>query len=185
MITGFNTNVRHGGRVFHVQTEDSGIKNPHVISHLYFGGTILSSEKQTYDQLLEQEGDLTSAIRSLMEEQHRRMLEGLKRGDFDAVITDRLGTPEDDVGREPAAAAAGPAEVRSAAAAGPAEARSAPAVKSAEAGSAAAGDAEGYEFGDGIVSDKPLDEVILEYLVEKARTRPGDTRPGRGNRSRE
>jgi hypothetical protein len=174
MITGFNTNVRHGGRVFHVQTEDSGLKNPHVISHLYFGGTILSSEKRTYDQLLEQEGDLTPAIRSLMEEQHRKMLEGLKRGDFDAVITDRVGAPEDDVGREPAAAAAGPAE-----------APSAPAVKPAEAGSAAARDAEGYEFGDGIVSDKPLDEVILEYLVEKARTRTGDTRPGRGNRSRE
>ena len=163
MITGFNTNVRHGGRVFHVQTEDSGIKNPHVISHLYFGGTILSSEKRTYDQLLEQEGDLTSAIRSLMEEQHRRMLEGLKRGDFDAVIVDRLGAPEDGTATGKAAA---PAE--------PAEAPSAP-----------AGPAEDHEFGDGIVSDKPLDEVILEYLVEKARTRTGDMRTGRGNRSRE
>jgi hypothetical protein len=30
-------------------------------------------------------------------------------------------------------------------------------------------------FGDGIVSRKPLDEVILEYLVDKARERP----PGR------
>ena len=45
MITGFNTNVRHGGRVFHVQTEDSGLAHPHVISHLYYGGTILGSEK--------------------------------------------------------------------------------------------------------------------------------------------
>jgi hypothetical protein len=36
------------------------------------------------------------------------------------------------------------------------------------------------------VSEKPLDEVILEYLVEKARHRAADggTRPGRGSRSR-
>ena len=66
MITGFNTNVRYGGRVFHVQTEDSGLKNPHVISHLYFGGTILASEKRDYAQLLDQGGDLTGAIRILM-----------------------------------------------------------------------------------------------------------------------
>ena len=28
MITGFNTNVRYGGRVYHVQTEDSGRSYP-------------------------------------------------------------------------------------------------------------------------------------------------------------
>ena len=78
MITGFNTNVRHGGRVFHVQTEDSGLNNPHVISHLYIGGTILASEKRDYAQLLDQGGDLTRAIRSLMDEQHNEMLAGLK-----------------------------------------------------------------------------------------------------------
>jgi hypothetical protein len=27
-------------------------------------------------------------------------------------------------------------------------------------------------FGEGIVSTKPLDEVILDYLVDKARVRP-------------
>ena len=53
MITGFNTNVRHGGRVFHVQTEDSGRDHPHVISHLYYGGTILASEKRDYAEHLE------------------------------------------------------------------------------------------------------------------------------------
>ena len=68
MITGFNTNVRHGGRVFHVQTEDSGRNHPHVISHLYFGGTILASEKCDYAHLLGAQGDLTMAVRGLMEE---------------------------------------------------------------------------------------------------------------------
>src|SRR5262245_18055169 len=48
MIIGANTNVRHRGVTFHVQTEDSGRANPHVISHLYHHGTILASEKTEY-----------------------------------------------------------------------------------------------------------------------------------------
>lgn len=161
MITGFNTNVRHGGRVFHVQTEDSGLKNPHVISHLYFGGTILSSEKRKYGDLIDQAVDLTQTIRNLMEEQHKKMLKALKRGEFDTVIAERLGDPNESTGEQPVPAAA---------------------PEPAEAVAEAADD---HEFGEGIVSEKPLDEVILEYLVDKARTRTGDTRPGRGNRSRE
>jgi hypothetical protein len=44
-------------------------------------------------------------------------------------------------------------------------------------------------FGDGIVSHKPLDEVILEYLVEKARGRGSAAktpvnRPARESRSK-
>ncbi|MGI9590126.1 MAG: hypothetical protein ACR2P8_02065 [Myxococcota bacterium] len=165
MITGFNTNVRHGGRVFHVQTEDSGLKNPHVISHLYYGGTILSSQKRDYAQLLGQDADLTAAIRSLMEEQHRKMLEALQRGEFDAVIAERLGDPAaEDPTPHPAEA-----EVQAEPASAPPDPPS----------------GDDPEFGDSVVSEKPLDEVILEYLVDKARTRAGDTRPGRGNRSRE
>ncbi len=52
MITGSNTNIRHRGRLFHVQTEDSGREHPHVISHLYYQGTILGSEKTTYADLM-------------------------------------------------------------------------------------------------------------------------------------
>jgi hypothetical protein len=35
---------------------------------------------------------------------------------------------------------------------------------------------EGRSFGQGIVTEKPLDEVVLEYLVDAARKRK---RPGR------
>ena len=44
MIIGANTNVRHRGVLFHVQTEDSGRSNPHVISHLYHQGTIVQDQ---------------------------------------------------------------------------------------------------------------------------------------------
>lgn len=154
MITGFNTNVRHAGRMYHVQTEDSGRDHPHVISHLYHGGTILASEKREYAELLEAE-DLVERVRGLMEEQHRAMQERLQGGDFDAVIAERLD------GAAPTAAQP----------VAPPDPEPAP---------------EPRAFGEGIVSEKPLDQVILEYLVDKARSRGASAaRAGRGSRSRE
>ena len=147
MITGFNTNVRHGGRVFHVQTEDSGRDHPHVISHLYYGGTILSSEKREYAEQLDA-ADLSSIGRGLMDAQHRAMLERLAGGEFDSVIAERLGGGETTDGSTESSAARESAPV---------------------AGEVLEAEARG--FGEGIVSDKPLDEVILDYLVDKSRSR--------------
>ncbi len=167
MITGSNTNVRHGGKLFHVQTEDSGRRNPHVISHLYFGGTILASEKTKYDELLDLESEsLAKDVRGLIEEQHKPMLKKLKCGEFDLVIAERLGGATDDSDTASNHAKASPPTA-------PAPTQPiidepvAPVAESPGQGAAPA-------FGDGIVSQKPLDEVILEYLVEKARDRAGD-----------
>jgi hypothetical protein len=154
MITGFNTNVRHGGRLFHVQTEDSGRRHPHVISHVYYQGTILASEKSSYAQRVES-ADLEIEVRALMERQHKSMVARLNKGEFDAVVAERLG-------------AASPA-----AAAPPAPAPP-PVDAFAPRPAAAKGD---RSFGDGIVSQKPLDEVILDYLVDKARARPDRSLP--------
>jgi hypothetical protein len=50
-ILGFNHNIRHRGVVFHVQTEDSGVDNPHLFTHLFHGGTILSTRKLVPESL--------------------------------------------------------------------------------------------------------------------------------------
>jgi hypothetical protein len=90
MLSGFNTNVRHRGVLFHVQTEDSGRNHPHVITHLYHGGTILASEKSGYQELLEQ-GELQAKVRALMEGQHAAMLKRLRAGELDEILAERLG----------------------------------------------------------------------------------------------
>jgi len=144
MITGYNANIRHGDRVYHVQTEDSGRANPRIITHVYFEGTILATERRDYSDRLEAP-DLVSVVRQLMEEQHARVVEQLRRGDFDAVIAARLSPSAPDAEPRPA---------------GPGEGARA--------------------FGEGIVSERPLDDVILEYLVAKSRERSGG---GRGSRS--
>ncbi len=165
MITGFNTNVRHGGRVFHVQTEDSGRDHPHVISHLYYGGTILASEKREYAEHVDAP-DLTSVVRRLMDEQHRSMLERLAGGHFDPVISERLGGGETT---DPSAAVRN--ETTDGTTAQPAETTSPAAPPAPEPSRAEPTAPEARAFGEGIVSDKPLDEVILDYLVDKSRTR--------------
>ena len=89
MITGCNTNVRHRSAMFHVQTEDSGREHPHIISHVYHGGTIIASEKSEYRDRIDSE-DLDAEVRGLIEDQHQSMLKRLRSGDFDAAIEERL-----------------------------------------------------------------------------------------------
>jgi hypothetical protein len=178
MITGYNANIRHGERVFHVQTEDSGRAHPHVITHLYFEGTILASERRDYAAIVDAP-DLVSRVRQLMEEQHAAVVERLRRGDFDAVIEARLSPTRraaSEVPSEMATPAATPLPRALRALPGPKRETARP-----EAKTRPASPVEGPRaFGDGIVSQRPLDDVILEYLVAKSRERSGG---GRGSRS--
>ncbi len=52
MITGFNTDVEHGGITYHVQTEDKGLDTPLILSLVYVGGAILASKRSPYDDLI-------------------------------------------------------------------------------------------------------------------------------------
>lgn len=82
MITGFNTDIKHGNLVFHVQTEDKGAENPFVESLVYVGGEIVGSKKTPYDDAV-REGGL-AAIQEMMETQHRKMIAAVQRGRFDS-----------------------------------------------------------------------------------------------------
>jgi hypothetical protein len=92
-ILGYNHNFRHRGLVFHVQTEDSGIENPHIFTHLFNGGVILASRKLTYDS-----GSAEEVVKALMQAQHKAMLKDLRRGSFDDKIDAYFG---DDPALEP------------------------------------------------------------------------------------
>lgn len=88
-ILGYNHNVRYRGLIFHVQTEDSGVLSPHLFTHLFVGGVIVSTRKLVYDN-----GSAEEAIKSLMQAQHKAVLKDLKRGSFDDKIDLYLaGTP--------------------------------------------------------------------------------------------
>ncbi|MBS2025923.1 MAG: hypothetical protein JST92_26290, partial [Deltaproteobacteria bacterium] len=95
-VVGFNHNVKHQGRVFHVQTEDSGLPHAHYITHLFVGGNIVNSMKSSY---ADQTGasDLSAVVRKLMETQHKQMLKRLVAGEFNALI-ERFSAPHYEPG---------------------------------------------------------------------------------------
>lgn len=152
MISGFNTNVHHRDLLFHVQTEDSGRAHPHVISHVYHGGTILASARSDYSARVASP-DLVREVRVLMETQHKAMIARLEQGEFDAVINARLlgATGPQPPPTEPQTLKPAPPQAPVAPPVQPALPRG------------------GRGFGEGVVSERPLDEVILDYLVAKAR----------------
>ena len=81
-VLGYNHNFMHRGIVFHVQTEDSGVDNPHVFTHLFHGGVIVSSRRLDYDR-----DSREADVKSLMQAQHKAILRELKKGEFDAKIS--------------------------------------------------------------------------------------------------
>ena len=99
-ILGYNHNVRYRGLVFHVQTEDSGVLSPHLFTHLFHEGVIVSTRKLVYDA-----GAAEDAIKALMQAQHKAVMKDLKNGAFDDKIDINLaGT----AGLEPARAKTAP-----------------------------------------------------------------------------
>ena len=93
---GFNHNVKYGPRVYHVQTEDSGLPHAHYITHLFVGGNIVASMKTSYADKTA-DPNLNGLVRSLMEGQHKAMLKRLVSGEFNEMA-ERLSATHYDPG---------------------------------------------------------------------------------------
>jgi len=108
-LLGYNTNVRHKGKLYHIQTEDSGVNHPHIITHLFAdGGRIIASKKTAYAQYVGSE-NLQEIVKKLMQEQHKAMFIALRDCVYD----------EDEEGAATNVAAAPPATAAAAAPATP------------------------------------------------------------------
>jgi hypothetical protein len=84
---GFNNNVRTKDQVFHVQTEDSGLDAPHVITHLFAdGGRVIKSYKRSYKAAIATEADIGAYVKKLMKAQHLEIVMRLREGAFDAIL---------------------------------------------------------------------------------------------------
>ena len=171
MITGFNTDVKHKNRVFHIQTEDKGEANPYVESLVYVGGEILATKRTSYAEVV-QNGPRRPAVQDLMEQQHRTMIAAIQRGRFDGPnggvqVPDGMSAPE----APSAAASAGPSAPTlepppstPAAARAPRGERPDKAARAARAEKADATASAGMRapFPEG---DRSLDQMVLEYLI--------------------
>ena len=79
MISGFNTDVEFDNVVYHVQTEDKGLKSRLIVSLVYDRGTILASKRSSYDDLANgtfDEGELAERV----QKQHKLICAAVKAG---------------------------------------------------------------------------------------------------------
>jgi len=111
MVIGFNTDVRHQGRVYHVQTEDKGLDNPVIETLIYLGGEILAARRSSYADLVSRSA-AEKEIAERIESQHNRMILDIKEGKYEE--------------KQP------------------------------------------RPFGEGIISNKSFDEVVVEWLASQA-----------------
>jgi hypothetical protein len=150
MVVGFNHNIMYKGELFHIQTEDSGITNPHIITLLYRGGTIIASKKTSYADIIKVE-NLEQVVEELMKDQHKDLLRRLKSGEFD----------ERAFGR-PTAATAEAAGAKNPA---PFTAIEPPGKKAATVPPPAPDNPPRPAAGGIPKPQQSLDEIILDYLV--------------------
>lgn len=92
-LIGYNHNLRYKDRVFHVQTEDSGLSKPHIKSHVFFKGAVLSSASTDYANLATEPDHVDEVIR-IMRGQHKQLMRQLLRGELDGKIVSVLGSLE-------------------------------------------------------------------------------------------
>ena len=93
VITGFNTDVEHGGVVYHVQTEDKGLESPLILSLVYSGGAILASKRSPYEDLIAA-GFNEAALAERLKRQHRLICAAINAGRLDELK--RMGERLDD-----------------------------------------------------------------------------------------
>lgn len=160
MVVGFNHNIRVRGELFHVQTEDSGRANPHIVTLLYHGGTIIGSAKTSYADIIKTD-QLELVVESIMKDQHKEMMRRLKNGEFDSRIAAAVAV-------SPALPGAPHRQTTSAApAAAPPAAHLAPRAPASPT-AAPAPSAGGLPAASGPpapIATRSLDEVILDYLI--------------------
>ena len=79
--------------MFHIQTEDSGKRNPHIITHLFIGGDIIDSRRTSYEDIVGMP-EMEDVVREMMEEQHKNMLRDLKAGKYNYAVRASEGQEE-------------------------------------------------------------------------------------------
>jgi hypothetical protein len=82
MNFGFNSNVRVGEALFHVQTEDRGPSHPFLDTVVYLSGRVIHKRSTSYEEFAAEiaEKDLAQKLHERLALQHRDVIAGLEAG---------------------------------------------------------------------------------------------------------
>jgi hypothetical protein len=139
MLTGYNTDFKFQGQIYHCQTEDGGHNNPYITSLMYHQGAILASRKTSYADIIKADC-LDDVVRELMMEQHKQMIRDLMQGKLETNVN----APQTEAPVTPAKAA-------------PVAPAPAPEVKKAPPPPPKPEE----------IKEKSLDDIILEFLEQE------------------
>src|SRR5580704_8122662 len=90
MSSGFNTDVRLGEQVFHIQTEDYGPGRSMIDTAVYQNGRVLYRRLSDYGDFALSSAFSESSLREKVERQHRAVIEDLRSGRLEADISAAL-----------------------------------------------------------------------------------------------
>jgi hypothetical protein len=87
MNFGFNSNVRVGDAVYHVQTEDRGPAHPFIDTIVYLSGRVVHKRSTSYEKYvraMSSEKALAQWLRDRVSQQHREVIADLEAGKLQA-----------------------------------------------------------------------------------------------------
>ncbi len=80
MVMGFNTEIKHNGVVFHIQTEPR--KDARIETMVYLRGAIIHSLKTSYQELLSSPDYSDEKLKRVLEDQHRQVIARIRAGEI-------------------------------------------------------------------------------------------------------
>lgn len=80
MVMGFNTEIKHEGVVYHIQTEPR--KDARIETLVYLRGAIIHSLKTSYQDFLNSPEYSDDELRRRLEAQHRQVIARIRAGEI-------------------------------------------------------------------------------------------------------
>jgi hypothetical protein len=80
MVMGFNTDIKHEGVVYHIQTEPR--KDAGIDTTVYTKGAVIYKFKSSYQDLLDSPEYSDEKLKARLEAQHRQIISNLRAGEI-------------------------------------------------------------------------------------------------------
>jgi hypothetical protein len=80
MVMGFNTDIKHEGVVYHIQTEPR--KDAGIDTTVYTRGAVIHKFKSSYQDLLDSSDFSDEKLKRRLEEQHRLIIARIRGGEI-------------------------------------------------------------------------------------------------------
>jgi hypothetical protein len=93
MIFGFNTVAKHGGIVYHIQSEPRD-RERLLETQVFVGGRCIGTRATSYDNVFFHPGSIEEQLHDLLRSQHRLVVEAARRGRLDNVLGAAAPEPE-------------------------------------------------------------------------------------------